>query len=1081
MDRRTIQLSFTGGEISPELYGRPDAVQYRTGAALLNNWIVKPQGPVRTRPGFRHVATSDGLGTGGGTRLIPFVYSTGESYVIEIGRRDSAWETDAGSAHTYARFYARGAAVKWAVPVELGEASVCLNAATDTFGAVHPHGFFTATSVVLIAEVTGTLPTGYAAGTTHYVRNFTDFSSKRFQLSTAASGGSVLNVSGGNKKLYAYKKSDLPAAWTDDPATGDFVQVADKYTVGDLVYWPGTGGTNRAGVYHCRGTHVPSSSGSTDTFDARVASGSWHIQPADGTLELRLPTDNYYSTADLSKLVWRQSGDTLWLANGGQSYPLLEINRISALLWSSTRAAFNSRIVAPTDFACAPNRGDAFSVDRNVRRDSALGGNNLSSLRFANVTRMAVTIGDAVYVDNISNFTPDEARLQNIAGSTSAFVEGVYIVTNTYAPSAGGVREIALKTVAGDKNLTIISSLQWAAGECRVFYSSVDANSTQEYKITSIDDDDLESQPSTTLLQSNQVLSVRGAKNELTWTAATGAKRYRIYKKKSGLFGYIGESDTTSFTDDNIAPELGRTPPIDDPTITERDTATRRPGSVGGYEQRMLLASTAEKPQTIWGSKSGTELDFTYTLPVLADNRLRFTLASNQAQTVRHMVGLRDLIVLTQSGEWRVRGSDDGALTPATLFARQEGFVGASFVQPASLNDTVVYVANRGGHLRKLSFAAQRGGFQGMDASLRAAHLFDELDVLALASGKAPFPVVWAVSSNGKLLGLTFIPEEQVESWHQHTTEGTFIDCCCVPEFERDVVYVTVDRKDSAGGTVRSIERMQEWQTADVANAACLDDHASTYSSVSPSHPYDTGMRVLATGGLSEGDEVQLQGRNSADNNTQVVFDLSDLHDEVWVYVGTARYRAKITGYVNSTLVNATLLDTLPATALTTFTETDWRFVRRRIYVPSRYASRTVTIVADGVVSTATATASTQIDNAYVDLDAGALNVHVGDAFTCDLQTLPVAVQIDGLGVGKEKNVDKAWLRVLNASGLQVGPDVNNLVAVSDIQTGATLQTGEKRTLVSPNWNEDGQLLVRQSNPFPATVLSLSAQVSFGS
>jgi len=114
-------------------------------------------------------------------------------------------------------------------------------------------------------------------------------------------------------------------------------------------------------------------------------------------------------------------------------------------------------------------------------------------------------------------------------------------------------------------------------------------------------------------------------------------------------------------------------------------------------------------------------------------------------------------------------------------------------------------------------------------------------------------------------------------------------------------------------------------------------------------------------------------------------------------------------------------------------------------------------------------------------LEAGALNVHVGDAFTCDLQTLPVAVQIDGLGVGKEKNVDKAWLRVLNASGLQVGPDADNLVAVSDIQTGATLQTGEKRTLVSPNWNEDGQLLVRQSNPFPATVLSLSAQVSFGS
>jgi hypothetical protein len=232
---------------------------------------------------------------------------------------------------------------------------------------------------------------------------------------------------------------------------------------------------------------------------------------------------------------------------------------------------------------------------------------------------------------------------------------------------------------------------------------------------------------------------------------------------------------------------------------------------------------------------------------------------------------------------------------------------------------------------------------------------------------------------------------------------------------------------------------------------------------------------------LSAGEEVQIEGRNSADTGTQIVFDPSDLHDEVWLYVGSVRYRAKITGYDHVRLVTATLLDTLPATALTTFTETNWRFVRRRTYIPSRYASRTVTIVADGVVSTATATASDQIANAYVDLDAGALNVHVGDAFTCDLQTLPVALQVEGLGTGREKNVDRAWLRVLNASGLQVGPDADNLVAVSDIQTGATLQTGEKRTLVSPNWNEDGQLLVRQSDPFPATILSLSAQVSFGS
>ncbi len=1077
MDRRTIQLSFTGGEISPELYGRADAAQYRTGAAQLNNWIVKPQGPIRTRPGFRHVAAAEGLGTAGGTRLLPFVYSTGESYVIEIGRRDAQWNTHAGGAHAYARVYTRGAAVKWAEPIELGEASVCVDSAADTLRSPYAHGLAKGEQVIILAEFGGTLPTGYSASAARFAHGTGDtFTSKRFQLHSLTGGSSLQQLSGGDKKLYAYKASDIPTAWTTASGTNVWKQESARYTAGDMVYWPGTGGTYPAGVYQCRFSHTPQTAGSAGYFDDSVALGRWHIQPADGTLELLLPTDNYYATADLSKLVWRQTGDTLYVANSARTYPLMFLRRVDSRLWRAVAPSFNARLVPPTNLASVPDRGDAFYVDEVEEVDTAT-----CRLIFAEGSLMSVATGDAVYVDSISGITTTEARLETTAGATSTFVTGTYVVRKTWEPNGGGVRSLTLKTPDGTKFLkTALANNVSAAGACRLFYSSIEAETSQEYKVTSVDDDGLESEPTAAVAQNDQVLSVRGASNALSWTAATDATRYRVYKKKNGLFGYIGESDTTSFTDNNIAPDLGRTPPIDDATITDTGTSTRRPGAIGGYEQRMLLASTEERNQTVWASKSGTDLDFTYTLPVLPDNRLRFTLASNQSQTVKHLVGLRDLIVLTQSGEWRVRAADDGALTPSTVFARQEGFVGANDVQPAALNNALVYVANRGGHVRKISFDARQGGFQGVDASLRAAHLFDELDVSALASGKAPFPLVWAVSSSGKLLGLTFIPEEQVEGWHQHTTDGTFVDCCCVPEFARDVLYVTVERTDSSGNTVRSLERMQDWLQEGDAQA-CLDDHSSTYSSVSPSHAYDAGLRVLATGDLSVGSQVQLQGRNSADNNTEIVFDFTDEGDEVWLYVGADRYRAQITKYVDPSTVDAVLLDALPSTQLLTFTETNWRFVRRRVYLASRHAGRTVTIVADGTVSTATATASSHIDNAYVELAAGALNVHVGDPFTCDMQTLPVAVQVDGLGAGREKNVDRAWLRVLDASGLQIGPDVNNLVAVSDIQTGATLQAGEKRTLVSPSWNEDGQLVVRQAKPFPATVLALSAQVSFGS
>lgn len=52
---RTLQRSFAGGEMSPEMFGRIDDVKFQTGAAKLRNFIAKPQGPVENRSGFEFV------------------------------------------------------------------------------------------------------------------------------------------------------------------------------------------------------------------------------------------------------------------------------------------------------------------------------------------------------------------------------------------------------------------------------------------------------------------------------------------------------------------------------------------------------------------------------------------------------------------------------------------------------------------------------------------------------------------------------------------------------------------------------------------------------------------------------------------------------------------------------------------------------------------------------------------------------------------------------------------------------------------------------------------------------------------
>ncbi len=91
---RTLSKSFSGGELSPEMYGRIDDLKYQNGLALCRNFIVKPQGPVENRPGLQFVrrAKYTEISGGGGTtrsykkvRLIPFTYSTTQTMVLEMG------------------------------------------------------------------------------------------------------------------------------------------------------------------------------------------------------------------------------------------------------------------------------------------------------------------------------------------------------------------------------------------------------------------------------------------------------------------------------------------------------------------------------------------------------------------------------------------------------------------------------------------------------------------------------------------------------------------------------------------------------------------------------------------------------------------------------------------------------------------------------------------------------------------------------------------------------------------------------------------------------------------------------------
>lgn len=80
------QPSFAGGELSPSLRARVDLAKYRVGLALCRNFFILPGGGCASRPGFQAILRSKQSAINAvKPRLIPFSFSTTQTYIIEFG------------------------------------------------------------------------------------------------------------------------------------------------------------------------------------------------------------------------------------------------------------------------------------------------------------------------------------------------------------------------------------------------------------------------------------------------------------------------------------------------------------------------------------------------------------------------------------------------------------------------------------------------------------------------------------------------------------------------------------------------------------------------------------------------------------------------------------------------------------------------------------------------------------------------------------------------------------------------------------------------------------------------------------
>jgi hypothetical protein len=561
----------------------------------------------------------------------------------------------------------------------------------------------------------------------------------------------------------------------------------------------------------------------------------------------------------------------------------------------------------------------------------------------------------------------------------------------------------------------------------------------------------------------------------LTWAAVAGADHYNVYKdKSSGVYGYVGQSSSLTFTDVNITPQTDKTVPIGYNPFA----GGNNPSVVGYFQQRQVFAASTANPQTIWMSRVGDFHNFGYSDPTRDDDGIELTLASREVNQIRHLVSLRELLALTSGAEWSITASSDQGITPETVSAIPQSYFGSSSVIPAVYANTALYIQARGGKLSTLAFSYVSDGFQPQDVSVLSSHLLRGYTIQDQVFTLAPNGVLWMVRNDGALIGFTFLPDQQVYAWHRHDTDGDVESVASVPEGDEDVLYAIVKRTIN-GVTKRYIERMASRQLTKFGSGDYPYDRAFF---VDCGLTYDGRVAGAAT--LTGGTDWKYPNPLTLTVAT-ATFSAGMVGRNVVMYGGGDEDKigdlliVKISAYTSANVVTV-IPQTIVPSSLQGVSATRWGLGATTISGLNHIEAKTVSILADGNVLPPEVVASGAIT-----LDNPVLVAHIGLPITSDFETLDITTQNNQALLGAKKRINEIVVLTQESRGIFAGSDADHLYefkqrATENYGEPIKLLTGRAEIPVSCQWGSEGRMFIRQTDPLPLTILGVMPNLQAG-
>jgi hypothetical protein len=586
-----------------------------------------------------------------------------------------------------------------------------------------------------------------------------------------------------------------------------------------------------------------------------------------------LEMPHYYSDAELDQITHVQSNDVMTIAS--RYRPPAEIRRYSTLKWQLQDIQIGAQVAPPRNLTCTQTlRGqtiigtstNAASKILTCATDHGFGKNETVYLTESSFVPdglytvradTGLTLAELVLLDINTGIViipsgtgPDVFLIS--ASPASAGAVNNYRVT---AIDAAGVESVGSNEISVVNNLFVSGSknyLSWSASPGAVGYNIYKkAGGTGSYGRIS-------SSESTTYVEETAIvpdltkpLRIQDTSlsrySSVTFNTTTNevvvAEGHGMFEGSPLVFDAIGsipsglEIGKTYFAL-NVGPTTYQVSASEtSSTVVVFGTpgsglyyvkSGNFPASVTYIEGRRAFGGGLLTGQRVVMTTSNTESDLGFAVPVSDSDRISFSMATRNTATIRHLVPVSHLMLMTNVSEVRLTPLNNDALTPTSVSVRPQTYVGCDYPQPEIVNSNIVFAEARGGHVRELGFSAESGGYSTGDLCLRAPHLFDGYRITKIALQKSPHQIVWMISNSQKMLGLTYVPEEQVGAWHQHSTDGVIESLTTNPEGGDDAVYISVART-VGGSTVRSIEYIEGFRRSSEPSNPTFVDCCLTY------------------------------------------------------------------------------------------------------------------------------------------------------------------------------------------------------------------------------------------------------------